>query len=94
MSYLQHNISDSESESESEITTTDDLTSSNTSNSSEYDTDDEIKINYKAFLDLLEQKLKDDLNKSNEDDKIIINQKFKDDLIKLIYIIEKSKENK
>lgn len=94
MSYLQHNISDSESESESEITTTDDLTSSNTSNSSEYDTDDEIQINYKAFLDLLEQKLKDDLNKSNEDDKIIINQKFKDDLIKLIYIIEKSKINK
>lgn len=94
MSYLQHNISDSESESESEITTTDDLTSSNTSNSSDYDTDDEIQINYKAFLDLLEQKLKDDLNKSNEDDKIIINQKFKDDLIKLIYIIEKSKINK
>ena len=92
MSYLQHNISDSESYSESEITTTtDDLTSST---SSEYDTDDEIQINYKAFLDLLEQKLKDDLNKSNEDDKIIINQKFKDDLIKLIYIIEKSKINK
>jgi hypothetical protein len=94
MSYLKHNISDSESDSESDITTTDDLTSSNTSNSSEYDTDDEIQINYKAFIDLLEQKLKDDLKNSNEDDKIIINQKFKDDLIKLIYIIEKSKINK
>lgn len=92
MSYLKHNISDSESDSESDITTTtDDLTSSN---SSEYDTDDEIQINYKAFIDLLEQKLKDDLKNSNEDDKIIINQKFKDDLIKLIYIIEKSKINK
>ena len=92
MSYLQHNISDSESDSESEITTTtDDLTSST---SSDYDTDDEIQINYRAFLDLLEQKLKDDLINSKEDDKIIINQKFKDDLVKLIYIIEKSKENK
>ena len=56
MSYLKHNISDSESDSESDITTTtDDLTSST---SSGYDTDDEIQINYKAFIDLLEQKLK------------------------------------
>jgi len=92
MSYLKHNISDSESDSESDITTTtDDLTSST---SSGYDTDDEIQINYKAFIDLLEQKLKDDLKNSNDDDKIIINQKFKDDLVKLIYIIEKSKINK
>jgi len=92
MSYLKNNISDSESDSESDITTTtDDLTSST---SSGYDTDDEIQINYKAFIDLLEQKLKDDLKNSNDDDKIIINQKFKDDLVKLIYIIEKSKINK
>lgn len=83
---LKEKLIESESESESE---SDSLYDSDSDSST---TDDEIEFNYKKFLDLCEQQLKENIEKSKPEDKIIIDDKFKDELTKIIAIVEMGKD--
>jgi len=77
---LKEKLIESESESEFE------------SDSYSSTTDDEIDFNYKEFLDLCEQQLKENIEKCKPEDKIIIDDKFKEELTKIITIVEIGKD--